>query len=401
MHIRKYINRPMESNMEIGIVIHGPDIIDSGMALKIIEILKGFGKTTAIMAGTIGKTAVLDAHLEELIDIQAFLRPSACLEEFFLTKDVVVLLNHGKTIENGRVFANLVVANLGDRHLKPLIHVERPSCGDGEVIPWNGVAITFASNLARSLGLRLSAVPDVITPISIENNGHRIVRKVFGVHPGENILINGVVVAYALSEDVSITTENGFITEIAGARVKEHGLEKLHRYEQRETIDITRCWIKSGPLRGNNFSARLYTEKTGVLKSSNVALPELAGPPDSIKAVIIDHEAERSFELAAGAQVAVTIGDDTTEIAGDILYRLGIPIIGITDGDSDGFAHRKHIFSGSLVLRLRPGYDDIVGKKIRSEIFGGNGNAYFTSLTELQNKITSLSKNCLDFTRNY
>jgi hypothetical protein len=387
--------------MEIGIVIHGPDIIDSGMALKIIEILKGFGKTTAIMAGTIGKTAVLDAHLEELIDIQAFLRPSACIEEFFLTKDVVVLLNHGKTIENGRVFANLVVANLGDRHLKPLIHVERPSCGDGEVIPWNGVAITFASNLARSLGLRLSAVPDVITPISIENNGHRIVRKVFGVHPGENILINGVVVAYALSEDVSITTENGFITEIAGARVKEHGLEKLHRYEQRETIDITRCWIKSGPLRGNNFSARLYTEKTGVLKSSNVALPELAGPPDSIKAVIIDHEAERSFELAAGAQVAVTIGDDTTEIAGDILYRLGIPIIGITDGDSDGFAHRKHIFPGSLVLRLRPGYDDIVGKKIRSEIFGGQVNAYFTSLTELQNKITSLSKNCLDFTRNY
>ncbi|WP_292463995.1 DUF2117 domain-containing protein [Methanolobus sp.] len=392
----------MKSNMEIGIVIHGPDIIDSGMALKIIKTLEGFGNTSSIMAGTIGKTAVLDAHLEELIDIQASLRPSACIDNFFMTKDVVFLLNHGKTIDNGRFFASLVVWNLENRDIKPLIQIERPSCDDGEVIPWNESSINLATELAQVLGIGLSAVPEVIKPISIEDHGHRIVRKVFGVHPGENILINGIVVAYALTGDVSVITENGFITGITGARIKEHGLEKLHRYEQRAPIDITKCWIKSGPLRGNNFSARLYKEKkTSVFTSESMPLKEFMNPSGSIRAVIIDHEAEKSFELAAGAQVAVTIGDDTTEIAGDILYRLGVPIIGITDGDSDGFAHRKHIFPGSLVLRLRAGYDDIVGKKIQAEIFGGNKDAYFNSLTELKNKITSLSKNCVNFTRNY
>lgn len=392
----------MVNNIEIGIVVHGPDIVDSGMALRIIRLLEGFGTVSAVMAGTIGKTAVLDAHLEDLIDIRASLRPSACIEEFFLTKDTVILLNHGKTIDNGRIFANMVVSNLRDRDLKPLIHIERPSSEDGEVIPWNGSSVSFAAEIARMLGVSLSEVPDIVTPISIENQGHRIIRKVFGVHPGENILINGIVVAYALSGDVSIVTEDGFIKEINGATIKEHGLEKLHNYEERIPIDIAGCWIKSGPLRGNNFSVRPYKEK-----GSLVMLPEGAptagvmAPSASIKAVIIDHEAERSFELAAGADVAVTIGDDTTEIAGDILYRLGIPIIGITDGDIDGFAHRKHMFPGSLVIRLQPGYDDIVGRRIKMDVFGGNNRGYFTSLTELQNKIALLAKNCMKFTRNY
>ena len=39
--------------------------------------------------------------------------------------------------------------------------------------------------------------------------------------------------------------------------------------------------------------------------------------------MLIDHAAENSYELASGAELAVTIGDDTTAIAGDILYRLG------------------------------------------------------------------------------
>ncbi|MDK2834352.1 MAG: hypothetical protein PWP63_1439 [Methanolobus sp.] len=394
----------MVSNMDIGIVVHGPDIVDSGMALRIIKLLEGFGTVSSVMAGTIGKTAVLDAHLEDLIDIRMSLRPSACIEEFFLTKDAVVLLNHGKTIDNGRIFANIVVSNLRDRNLKPLIHVERPSSGDGEVIPWNGPSVSFAAELARILGIALSKVPEIVTPISIEDQGHRIIRRVLGVHPGENVLINGIVVAYALSTDVSIVTEDGFITEINGATVKEHGLEKLHNYEERTPVDITKCWIKSGPLRGNNFSVRLYSKK-----DSPDILPEkisgsgggVTAPSSGVRAAIIDHEAERSFELAAGAQVAVTIGDDTTEIAGDILYRLGIPIIGITDGDIDGFVHRKHMFPGSLVIRLQPGYDDIVGRKIKTDMFGGNNSEYFSSITELQNKITLLAKNCVKFTRNY
>ncbi len=388
--------------MDIGIVIHGPDIVDSGMALKIIKVLGRFGKISARMAGTTGKIAVLDAHLEELIDIKASLRPSECIEEFFMTKDAVFLLNHGKTLDNGRFFASLVVANLKNKDIKPLIQIERPSSEDGEVVPWNRSSTTLAAETARLLELELSDVAEIFTTIRIEDHGHRIVRKVFGVHPGEHILINGIVVAYALSGDVSIIAENGFIKDITGAEVKMHGLEKLHNYEKMDTIDITRSWVKSGPLRGNNFSARVHRESdTGYPIAGNAPVHELMSSAGSIRAVIIDHEAERSFELAAGAQLAVTVGDDTTEIAGDILYRLGIPIIGITDGDIDGFAHRKHIFPGSIVLRLRSGYDDIAGKRIKAEIFGGDGAGYFASVTELHNRIIFLTKDCIKFETNY
>ncbi|MDW7732076.1 MAG: DUF2117 domain-containing protein [Methanolobus sp.] len=385
--------------MEIGIVVHGPDIVDSGMAHRIIQILQGFGRTTSRMAGTIGKTAVLDAHLEGSIDIAASLKPSECIEKFFLTKDVVLLLNHGKTIDNGRIFASIVISKLKDRNKKPLIQIESPSSPNGEVIPWNNSSEVLANEISELLGIRLSGVPDVVMPIRIEDHGHRIIRKIYGVHPGEKILINGIIVGQAISEDIHIVTENGFITDIKGARIKEHGLEKLHSYEKNEPIDITKCWVKSGPLRSNNFSVRRQINTT--TETGNDTHEREVSPATTVKAVIIDHEAERSFELADGAQVAITIGDDTTEIAGDILFRLDIPIIGITDGDLDGFSHRKHIYPGSVIFRVREGYDDIIGRKIRSEIFEGRNTGSFTSLFEIQERIRLLVNRYIKFSINY
>lgn len=385
--------------MEIGIVVHGPDIVDSGMAHRIIQMLQGFGRTTSIMAGTIGKTAVLDAHLEEYIDITASLKPSECIEEFFLTKDVVLLLNHGKTIDNGRIFASIVVSKLRDRSKKPLIQIESPSSPNGEVIPWSESSIALADEISQLLGIRLSGVPDVVTPIRIEDHGHRIVRKIYGVHPGEKIFINGIIAGQAISEEILIITEDGLITDIKGARVKEHGLEKLHNYEKREPIDITKCWVKSGPLRSNNFSVR---RQINAVAGTGIDTCEAnVSPATTIKAVIIDHEAERSFELADGAQVAITIGDDTTEIAGDILFRLDIPIIGITDGDLDDHSHRKHIYPGSVIFRVREGYDDIIGREIRSDIFEGRSTGTFTSLLEIQERIRLLANRYIKFSTNY
>ncbi|MBN2111081.1 MAG: DUF2117 domain-containing protein [Methanosarcinaceae archaeon] len=384
--------------MEIGIVVHGPDIVDSGMAGRIIEILKDFGRTDAIMAGTIGKTAILDARMEDVVDISSSLKPSECIEKYFLTKDAVFLLNRGKTIDNGRAFASIVVSNLKDRNIKPLIQIESPSSPDGEVVPWNTSSVILADEISKLLGMHLSDAPDVVRPIRIENQGHRIIRKVFGVHPGEKILINGIIVGKAISEDINIITEEGFITNIAGAQVKEHGLEKLHNYEKRDPIDITKCWVKSGPLRSNNFTVRqtvATAENRHFTDNGNVQTAT------TIRAVMIDHEAERSFELADGAQVAITIGDDTTEIAGDILFRLNIPVIGITDGDLDGFSHRKHIYPGSLVFRVRAGYDDVVGRMIRSEIFEGHNTGVFISISEIKDRVREVADKHIKFRRNY
>jgi hypothetical protein len=88
-------------------------------------------------------------------------------------------------------------------------------------------------------------------------------------------------------------------------------------------------------------------------------------------AVLIDHCAEDALEKADGAYVAVTVGDDTTAIAGDILARLGIPIIGVTDGDLDRLAGDTMIHPGSIIIKVTPGCDDIIGKSIKIEIFKG------------------------------
>jgi hypothetical protein len=54
-----------------------------------------------------GKAAVLDAGLEDIIDISRHLKPSACIESFFEISDLVCLLNRGKTVETGKIFGNI------------------------------------------------------------------------------------------------------------------------------------------------------------------------------------------------------------------------------------------------------------------------------------------------------
>ncbi len=50
--------------MKIGIVVHGPGIIDTGYALKIIETIDEYGEIKSRLGGTMGRTAVIDAKLE-------------------------------------------------------------------------------------------------------------------------------------------------------------------------------------------------------------------------------------------------------------------------------------------------------------------------------------------------
>lgn len=67
--------------MRIGVVIHGPEIIDSGYALKIINLLKKFGEVKAKLGGTMGRVAVIDNNLQDIIDISEKLMPSQSLKK--------------------------------------------------------------------------------------------------------------------------------------------------------------------------------------------------------------------------------------------------------------------------------------------------------------------------------
>ena len=46
--------------MKIGIVVHGPNIIDSGYALKLINLIEEYGDISVRLGGTMGRTAVID-----------------------------------------------------------------------------------------------------------------------------------------------------------------------------------------------------------------------------------------------------------------------------------------------------------------------------------------------------
>ena len=365
--------------MKIGVVIHGPEVIDSGQAKAILDILSAEGEVSAKLGGTMGRTAIIDAGLENVIDTSQRLKPSESIGALSATSDVIFLLNHGKTTETGRAFGSIVISNLKDMDNKPIIQIERPGCQDGEMISWNTSTSTYAKKMSSVLGMKMSEQPILTAaPVQIENDGKRTIRRISGVHAGENILVNGVVIGRAESKNIGIVVENGFVTSIEGGTVKVHGIEKLHDYGNNVPIDIKTAWIKSGSLRRSD-----YTPRIGRGAGSNIGIGG--------KVVMIDHAAEHCFELADGAQFAVTVGDDTTAIAGDVLYRLGIPIIGITDGDFDGLSHNTKIYPGSTILRLRSGHDDIVGRNISEELFDGKNACTFDTHEALERKVMDIA----------
>ncbi len=185
---------------------------------------------------------------------------------------------------------------------------------------------------------------------SIIRQGDLIKRSLIGVLAGEPISINGCIVAKATDSHVEVHFLDGQIVDIIGAKPKIHGIEKL------PIIDGEKAIIRSGDIRRTEGKPKAH---------------ECSGQ----EAVIIDHCAEDAFEVAKGACVAVTIGDDTTAIAGDILTRLSIPVIGVVDGDPDFLSHKTTVLNGSILIRVDQGHDDIIGRRIRQEVFLGNRRA--------------------------
>jgi hypothetical protein len=457
--------------MKIGLVIHGPEVIDSGEAKRVFEKLSCLGIVEARLGGTMGRMAVLDARLENVIDTGLHLKPSACIESFFEVSDLVFLLNRGKTVETGRIFGEMVAARLREPEIKPLIQIESPESADGKLVALNKKAGEYSGKISEALGLPAeipsyfqdstsldsvfhdsvfhdsvfhdsvfenlisqdltsknsifqgsvlqdsvlqdsvlqdsvlqdsvlqdSVLQDSVLQNSVlqnsvfvetcpKTNKTRVIRKLSGVFSGENILINGIVIGKALSSEINIVSENGFIVAIEGGEIKEHGLEKLHNYEKRDPVDLAKAWVKSGNLRRSNFCA-LQAKK----RSFSALYPDLPPGPGTGKVVLIDHAAEYTFELAAGAELAVTVGDDTTAIAGDILSRLGIPIIGITDGDCDRLTCQTAVFPGSVVLRLAAGNDDILGKKLKHELFRGENSTYLDEISSFKEAVMKLAE---------
>jgi hypothetical protein len=383
--------------MRIGIVVHNLQLIDSPQIVR--DILSSLSEKNCIdarLCGTLGKIAAIDAGLEDLIDISQTLKPSACIEALFRTNDLVCLLNHGKELNSGRTFGRIVVSNLKNPEEKPLLQIERPGSSDGEIIPWNPEAYTYAEKFSSLLDLKISQAPEPVNNIEITNGGQCIMRRISAL-PGAYIMVNGIVIGKATSYDVTLISENGFLALMEGGVVKEEGIKILHRHEEKIPVDLSRAWIKTGNSRKNSPG---NSEKTDPLKKHAFEEnPHGNGATineNIVKAVLVDHCAERSLEMIDGTGFAVTIGDDTTEMAGNIFYRFGIPVLGITDGDCDELASTVAYYPGSLVLQLKPGGDDEFGRKVRQELFSGSSEALFESREVLKQRVIKLAGNSLE-----
>ena len=418
--------------MEIGVVVHGPGIVDSGWAKKIIDILSNFGNVRCRLGGTMGRTAVIDAGLEDIIDISLKLLPSQSLELFNREHvDVIFLLNYGKSPETGRVFGYKVFTHyfkqisnedfLATNHKPlyessiPVIQIERPGEEDGAIISWN---VILNEQLAKSkkskrarLGLGdknmieslsfnfeelfdglkaaldlIEVTPEEVVSYYFSNNqesedektienllqsyddyetSHYTYRKIHGVSPDENIFINGIVVGYSNADSIVLIARDGMIVDIINGTIKYHGLEKLG------PVDLERIIVKTGLLRkSEDVNPRILSHNDIYVKDTerNLYSGEISEDEYSFKVAYVDHAAYDIYKFK-DFDLVVTIGDDTSLVASDILYRFNIPIIGIIDGDLDKVVENGFVNEKSIFIEVASGFDDIVGQYINEEIF--------------------------------
>ena len=360
--------------MRIGVVVHGPNIIDSGYALKLINLLKNYGDVYARLGGTMGRTAVIDAGLEGIIDISQKLVPSDSLKIFHDDNvDLIFLLNYGKSDVTGQVFGykvyNHYVDKISENNI-PVIQIERPGEADGSVIPWNN-DLDLVQELSQRLNLNVVRPEEVYENHIKSDDAGVNQRIVHGVSPGENIMVNSVVIGKTNSDKLTLIARDNHIVDIIGGELKAHGLEKLGE------VDLDSAIIKTGLLRHAKVTPRVIsTEK-----------------PNDFKVAFLDHAGEDVYRFR-DSSVVITVGDDTTLISSDILYRFDIPIIGITDGDLDKVVEDGFKVKDSIIFEVESGFDDIVGQDIKRIIFDGKQvSCNYSNIDEVKDNILEIIKN--------
>jgi hypothetical protein len=323
--------------VKFAIVLHGPEVIDTGLAKKVIDLLSNEGQVEAIMSGYTGVAAVIDARLEGQVDISQMRKPSQELARLSATSDVLLLVNSAKSRESALRFGCMVYSRCKHRVHKPLLQID-----DGILIDWNGKDEKLVHHLANELGLEV--LQGNVILCDAETGQDR--RHVYGVIPGENIWVDGVVVGRVTSTEVTLRKGHDGRLEADGIELKPTGVNRLADF------DLIKAHVRSGLTRRTKATARsIDSGKTGVF--------------------YIDHSAEAAIYRCRKASLVVTVGDDTSKIAGSLLYRFNVPIVAITDGDEDGISSEELRAKGSVVIRVHAGTDDIIGREVHQAIFHG------------------------------
>lgn len=340
-----------------GLLFHGPEVFDSGWACRIIEAMKTVDAVKCVLAGTMGRTAVIDSGVEG-IEFWGKM-PGACLSKLASEVGSVVIVNFGKSEQAGLTFGAMVVERAGKDI--PVVQIE---CSGPFFVVWAEGCNPRIIDIFNEIGLPQR--PKIKIKPSVWEDHGRVYRRITTADLGDFILVNGIMVGRATGSEVVISCENGHIVEISGAEVKEHGIEKLDRFGG---IDLRTVKL------GTTSKIRRTKHIPRIRKSNGHGV------------AFVDHAGMYVYDLIQGVAGVVTVGDDTTAVVGDILYRFQIPVIGIVDGDRDMIHQDVHFTSGSLILTVKE--DDRFGLKAYKVVFQ-NRQKIEESFEEVQRRIMEI-----------
>ncbi len=317
--------------------MHGPEAVYSGEVGRTLAFLETRGDTRAYAAGTMCRTAIIDMGLENAIDISRCDLPSRTLSS--IPCAVPVMVNNGKSVESGLAFGDIVAG----RAKRTAVQVERASEKDGVVVLWELEPNESASALAHALSAHFDLPLKRLRPAREEEGECHAIRCAC---PGEPLFANGIFIGLVESPEAKVHFKDGRIVRLEGVAAKGTGLARLG--------NIGDVKFKSGYIRYKAGPARVPPARYG-----------------KGRLAVIDHMAFGSLDSVGDDTVcALTVGDDTTEVAGDVLARRGVRVIGITDGDRDGILFGPQKAEGSIVLRVRGTTDDEAGAALAKAIKG-------------------------------
>jgi len=410
----------------LGVLIHGPEVIDEGEAEVAIERLKEAGFVVeAALAGISGKTAVIDAGTQQIIDISKDRRPSETIVDFLKREiDFIVLLNHAKREDSGIALGQGILRNFMLKRGLPL--------PPKETLPISFLQLEYSSRIiikwfvkhgddriyCKIVGIFNQFIEKEPDREKLEfesicrKEGDLVYREIKSVEPGEKIVLDGVIVGTVSDEpknnSVTLVAKEGKLMRIDGGRVIKDNLEKL------PLLDLERVMIKTADVIRRTEPIR-QVERVAMKMSETMEKKKIASLfytvetlfPTIMRRDRTDTDTDTDTDTATAVVVAVTIGDDTTAIAGDILKRLGIRMIGITDGDADGLItgietgsldeYEKFLPYDSVIIRLTPGKDNIIGEMVKTVIFNGRNEIELSGdlareFADLKRRILELAK---------
>ena len=302
-------------------VVHGPEIFDSGEVRWLISRIK---PSRTIVAGVMARTAAE----ESCIPVEFWCEPPSSVIRRI--PDPVFLANHGKTAESGQIFGDIVASRLLGRGL---VQVE---CSSRTVFVWGAAPRALASALSHLTGFTLKEAASTYRMVP----GERTIR---GCLPGEPVYVNGLIIGHATADTVVLrTTNKSGIEPVSGIILKVHGIEKI---VGQGTIDLTTAWCKSGQIRSATPNEGERIVRTG-------------------RVIVIDHCGHEIYQRVKPDCCGVlAIGDDTTAVCGHICAHRGIPVLGIVDGDRDTIVSEAFP-SGSVVLHAVNERDDDIGTEL-------------------------------------